>query len=194
MGSGRAGTGGSACVGGGPGALREGVDGMGDGGGCGNGCVGGGAAGRMAICRGEAIGDERRGVAGACGMGGDTALKGVLGIGAWDISIEGRAGADVDVDGGTGEGEGDGIEFTVCSDGRGAAGVGEGVATRASGGLTRSFLECKTGLDARVEVLKFNVRGVKPDRVGDEGVATRCFKGLGLEGTAIGGMAGTGGM
>jgi hypothetical protein len=181
-------------VGGGPGALRDGVDGlgdMGDGGGCGNGCVGGGAAGRMVICRGEAIGDERTGVAGACGIGGETLLRGVLGVGARDIGIDGRARAGED--GGTGEGEGDGIEFTVCSDGRGV-GVEEGVAARASGGLARSFLECKTGLDARVEVLKFSVRGVKPDRVGDEGVATRCFKGLGLEGTAIGGIAGTGGM
>jgi hypothetical protein len=71
----------------------------------------------------------------------------------------------------------------------------EGVPARATGGLARSFLECKTGLDARVEALKFNVSGVKPDRVGDdEGVATRCFKGLGFEGTAIGGIAGTGGM
>lgn len=195
-GSGRSGTGGSACVGGGPGALRDGVDGlgsMGDGGGCGNGCVGGGAAGRMAICRGEAIGDERTGVAGACKTG-DTALKGVLGVGARDIGIDGRARAGID--GGTGDGDGececDGTAFAVCSDGRG--GVEEGVATRASGGLARSFLECKTGLDARVEVLKFSVRGVKPDRVGDEGVATRCFKGLGFEGTAIGGIAGTGGM
>lgn len=98
------------------------------------------------------------------------------------------------MDGGTGEGEGDGIEFIVCSDGRGGVGVYEGVITRASGGLARSFLECKTGLDARVEVLKFNVRGLKPDRVGDDGVAPKCFKGLGLEGTAIGGIAGTGGM
>lgn len=71
--------------------------------------------------------------------------------------------------------------------------VEEGVPTRATGGLARSFLECETGLDARVEVLKFSVSGVKPDRVGD-GAATRCFKGLGLEGTAIGGIAGTGGM
>lgn len=106
--------------------------------------------------------------------------------------MDGRAGAGVD--GGTGEGEGDGIEFTVCSDGRGGVGVGDGVATRASGGLARSFLECNTGLDARVEVLKFSFRGAKPDREGDEGVATRCFKGLGLEGTAIRGIAGTGGM
>jgi hypothetical protein len=179
-------------VGGGPGAPRDGVDGLGSiggGGGCGNGCVGGGAAGRMVICRGEAIGDERTGVAGACEIG-DTALRGVLGLGARDICIDGRARAGVD--GGTGEGDGDGMEFTVCSDGCG--GVEEGVATRASGGLARSFLECKTGLDARVEVLKFSVRGVKPDRVGDEGVAIRCFKGLGFEGTAIGGIAGTGGM
>jgi hypothetical protein len=144
------------------------------------------------MCRGEAIGDERTGVTGACGIGGDTALRGVLGVGARDIGIDGRARAGVD--GGTGEGEGDGIEFTVCSDGRGGGGVEEGVIARASGGLARSFLEYKTGLDARVEVLKFSVRGVKPDRVGDEGVAIRCFKGLGFDGTAIGGIAGTGGM
>lgn len=163
-----------------PGALRDGVSGMGDGGGCGNGCVGGGAAGRMVICREEGIGDERTGVAGASEMGGNTALGGALGVGARDIGMDGRTRA------------GEGVEFTVCSNGRG--GVEEGVAARATGGLARSFLECKTGLDARVEVLKVNVRGVKPDRVGDEGVATRCFRGLGLEGTAIGGIAGTGGM
>lgn len=159
---------------------------MGDGGGCGNGCVGGGAAGRIVICRGEAIGDERTGVAGACGIEGDSVLRGVLGVGARDIGVDERARARVD--GGTCEV----IECTVCSDGRG--GEVEGVAARASGGLARSFLEYKTGLDARVDVLKFSVRGVKPDRVGDEGVATRCFKGLGLEGMAIGGIAGTGGM
>lgn len=69
-------------MGGGPGAFRDGVDVMGDGGGCGNGCVGGGAAGRMVICRGDAIGGERTGVAGACAIGGDTTLRGVLGVGA----------------------------------------------------------------------------------------------------------------
>lgn len=182
MGSTRTGTGGM----GGSGALRDVVGGMGDGGGCGNGCVGGGAAGRIVICREEGIGDERTGVAGVSEMGDNTAPGGALGVGARDIGTDGRARA------GEGEGTGEGVEFTICSNGRG--GVEEGVAARATGGLARSFLECKTGLDARVEVLKVSVRGVKPDRVGDEGVAIRCFRGLGLEGTAIGGIAGTGGM
>lgn len=72
-------------MGGGPGAFRDGVDGvdgMGDGGGCGNGCVGGGAAGRMAICRGEGLGGERIGVAGACEVGGNTVLRAALEVGA----------------------------------------------------------------------------------------------------------------
>lgn len=192
MGSARDGTGGSACVGGGPGALRDGVDGMGDGGGCGSGCVGGGAAGRMVICRGDGTVDERTGVAGNFEVGGDTARRGVLGDGARDIGADGRAREGVD--GGRGEGEGDSIECTVCSDGRGGEGVGEGDITRAGGGLPRSFLECKIGLDARVDALKFKVRGAKPDRVGDDGAAPRCFSGLGFEGTGIGGIAGTGGM
>lgn len=55
---------------------------MGIGGGCGNGCVGGGAAGRIVICRGEVIGDERMGVAGAWEIVGDTTIRGVLGVGA----------------------------------------------------------------------------------------------------------------
>lgn len=58
------------------------MDGMGIGGGCGNGCVGGGAAGRIVICRGEVIGDERMGVAGAWEIVGDTTIRGVLGVGA----------------------------------------------------------------------------------------------------------------
>lgn len=69
-------------MGGGPGALRDGVDGMGDGGGCGNGCVGGGAAGRMVTCRGDGTGDERTGVTEACEVWGDTALTGVPEVGA----------------------------------------------------------------------------------------------------------------
>lgn len=89
-----------------------------------------------------------------------------------------------------GRGEGNGIEFIVCSDGRGTVGVGEGDTTRAGGGEVRSFLPA---LDPGGEALKFNLRGVKPDRVGDEG-APKCFSGRGLEGTGIGGIAGTGGM
>jgi hypothetical protein len=110
--------------------------------------------------------------------------------------------------------EGNDIEFIICSDDRGTVGVGEGDttraeggvgegdttraeggvgegdATRADGGVKRSFLP-KPALDPGGE--KFNLRGVKPDRVGDDGAA-RCLSGFGLEGTGIGGIAGTGGI
>ena len=102
-----------------------------------------------------------------------------------------------------GKEEGNDIEFIICPDGRGAVGVGEGDTTRAEGigegdasradgGVKRSFLP-KPALDPGGEALKFNVRGAKPDRVRDDGAA-RCLSGFGLEGTGIGGIAGTGGI
>lgn len=71
------GGGGNACVGGGPGALRNGVVGTGNDGGCGNGWVGGGAAGRMPTFREEGCGDERTRVPGACEAEKDKAVRGV---------------------------------------------------------------------------------------------------------------------
>lgn len=88
-------------------------------------------------------------------------------------------------------GGGDGLEFTDCSDSRGTV-VGEDDATRAGGGVARSFL-CRPALEPGGELLKLNVRRVKPDRVGDDG-ATGCLSALGLEGTGIEGIAGTGGI